>query len=231
MKRSSLKKRRGKIVVLTALMLPVMFGMAAFAIDVGHITYSRSRLQAAAEASALAAVEELPDDANSIVKAQNLAQLNFADSYPNIVATQDIEFGVWDDQSGFVIGPPNSANAVRVTAQLSQSNGNQLSLFFGGMIGTSHADLCASAIATRPSGGGIGTRFLIDEDMFDKDVPAIEDLADALGRDPEELVTARGFNLGKSYGSGSWNWEDNFLDIPAGSQLMMPTGQGTDAER
>ena len=63
--------------------------------------------------------------------------------------------------------------------------------------------------------------------MFDKDMPAIEDLADSLNRDPEELVTARGFNEGKEYGSPDWTWEDNFLDIPAGSQLTLPTGQGT----
>ena len=64
--------------------------------------------------------------------------------------------------------------------------------------------------------------------MIDKVVPAIENLATSLGRDAQELVTARGFNQGKSYGSSNWTWEDNFLDIPPGTTLTLPTGQGTD---
>ena len=225
MKRWNSVKREGKIVVLTAVLLPVLFGMAAFAIDIGYIGFSRSRLQAAAEAAALAAVGELPNGAGAITRAQDLGQLNFADVYPNIVATQDVEFGRWED-GAFVSSTASEATAVRVTARLSEENGNSLALFLGKMLGTSQANLAASAIAFKP-GGGVGTRFLIDEDMLDKDVPAIENLATSLGRDPEELVTARGFNQGKQYGDTDWTWEDNFLDIPAGSRLSFPTGQGT----
>ena len=63
--------------------------------------------------------------------------------------------------------------------------------------------------------------------MIDKDVPAIQNLANSLGRDVQELVTARGFNQGKQYGDSNWYWEDNFLDMPAGVQLTLPTGQAT----
>lgn len=63
--------------------------------------------------------------------------------------------------------------------------------------------------------------------MIDEDVPAIEELADALGKDVEELVTPRGFNHGKQYGDNDWTWEDNFLDLPPGATLSLPTGQGT----
>ena len=227
MKRSAAVQRTGKIAVLVVVMLPILFGMAAFAIDVGYIAFSRSRLQAAAEASALAAVEALPDGENAVIKARDLAELNFDNDYQNVVATQDVEFGIWAEDGTFATADPADANAVRVTAELSDQNGTALALFFGGMLGSSESNIAASAIAARPE-GGIGTRFLIDEDMFDKDVPSIESVANALGRDPEELVTARGFNAGKSYGASNWTWEDNFLDIPDGTVLVLPTGQGTD---
>ena len=225
MKTSRESRRHGKVVVLIAVLMPVLAGMGAFAIDTGHIVLSRARLQAVAEAAALAAVEELPNGQTAVTKAQNLALLNFDNAYQNIVATNDIEFGVWDDGS-FTVTNVSTANAVRVTAQLSAANGNRLALFFGPVLGMSSSDVVASAVAMRPS-GGIGTRFLIDEDMFDKDTPAIEDLANALSRDAEELVTARGFNAGRDYGDSDWTWCDNFVDIPAGSTLILPTGQGT----
>ena len=62
MKRWNSVKREGKIVVLTAVLLPVLFGMAAFAIDIGYIGFSRSRLQAAAEAAADEAVDESSEE-------------------------------------------------------------------------------------------------------------------------------------------------------------------------
>ena len=220
-------KRNGKVIVLVALMLPVLAGMLAFAIDVGYIGLARSRLQAAADAAALAAVEKLPNSGSAVSVAQSMGQLNYADS-SNIIAANDVEFGTWDKAGqSFSVTAASSANAVRVTARRSSQNGNALRLFFGSVLGVLQSNVDASAVAIRPT-GGIGTRFLIDDEMIDKDVTAIEDLADDLGVDVEELVTPRGFNDNKDYGDSDWTWEDNFLDIPAGETLELPTGQGTD---
>ena len=220
-------QRNGSIVVLVAVMLPVLLALAAFAVDIGYIGLTNSRLQAAADSAVLAAAEELPDGTAALAAAKLIAGFNLDDS-SGIVVDQDVEFGSWDSNTQvFTVGTAASATAVRVTARRSTANGNPLNLFFGAFAGTSHADVSASAIALKPSSGG-GTRFLIDDEMIDKDIPAIEALAASLGRDPEELVTARGLNHGKSYGDASWNWEDNFLDMPAGAQLTLPTGQATD---
>lgn len=227
MKRCALARRKGSVVVLVAVLLPVFFILAALAIDLGRIGLARSRLQAAADAAALAAVEELPYENNALVAAQKIGGFNLAEE-SGIVANDDVECGIWSgDTLTFAPSAPSQANAVRVTARLSEENGNALSLFFGGFVGILSTDVSASAVATR-DGSGIGIRFLIDDEMIDKDVPAIEDLAYSLGRDVEELVTPRGFNQGKEYGDGNWVWEDNFLDLPAGVQLSLPTGQGTD---
>ncbi len=58
---------------------------------------------------------------------------------------------------------------------------------------------------------GIGTQFLIDDDMFDKDVPVIEDLAERMGVTTEELL-----------GDNDGDW---FIDLPPGVVLELPTGQ------
>lgn len=216
------QKRRGNILVLSAFLLPPLAALGAFAIDVGYIEYSRTQLQAGADAAALATVEELSTDQATLDNmAQEYVALNAqAGSNPNVT----VQAGRWDQQtSTFTSTSLSTANAVQVTVATPNA-----SLFFGSLLGRSYVNLAESAIATSP--GGLGVRFLIDDEMIDKDVPAIENLANSLGRDPEELVTARGFNQGKQYGSGNWTWEDNFLDIPAGSTLTLPTGQGTDYE-
>jgi hypothetical protein len=160
-----------------------------------------------------------------VAAAQTIAQFNLAEE-SNIVASQDVEFGIWrQSQQTFTPSTAHEANAVCVTARRSEANGNALPFVFGAFVGVSHTNVSASAIATA---GGIGTRFLIDDEMIDKDVPAIEALAASLGRDVQELVTPRGFNQGKQYGDPNWTWEDNFIDLPAGEELSLPTGQGTD---
>jgi len=219
MEKARRKKRSGNVVVMIVVLMPILAGMGAFAIDVGYIEYSRSRLQASADAAALAAElaeNEGPFDALAL----QYAQYNVPSGMNLDVA---VEVGQWDDQSSaFAPGNVSQANAVRVTVQSFDT-----ALFFGMLLGKSFVDISASAIATVPS-SNIGSRFLIDDEMIDKDVPAIEDLANDLGVDAEELVTARGFNQGKEYNDSNWTWEDNFLDLPAGETLSLPTGQGTD---
>ena len=57
-----MKKRKGKVVVLVALLIPALAGMGAFAIDVGNMELTRSQLQAGADAGALAVAEKLPSE-------------------------------------------------------------------------------------------------------------------------------------------------------------------------
>src|SRR5438046_2283084 len=57
--RSPRKQRRGAIGVFAAVLLVVMLACAAFAIDVGMICMAKAQLQRTADASALAAADEL----------------------------------------------------------------------------------------------------------------------------------------------------------------------------
>jgi Flp pilus assembly protein TadG len=223
--------RRGSIAVLAAFFLVVVIAFLAFSIDYGYIVVAESDLQNAADAGAMSGARALNDGREAaILAAKNWAGKNVAAGQSVAVADEDVEIGRWDaDAATFTAVPTNSSdtpNAVRVTCRRNSGRGNPLHLFFAPIIGTDFADLTLSAIALRPA-RGVGTRFLIDDEMIDKDVPAIEDVANRLGRDVEKLVTPRGFNEGKKYGDSNWTWTDNFLDLPSGEILSLPTGQGT----
>ena len=54
--------RSGAIAVAAAIIIPVLIGMMAFAIDCGFLLKTRSDLQRAADAASLSAVRELVPD-------------------------------------------------------------------------------------------------------------------------------------------------------------------------
>ncbi|MGE5614813.1 MAG: pilus assembly protein TadG-related protein, partial [Bacillota bacterium] len=72
-----LKKRNGQSLVMTALLMAAIFGFSALAIDVGSLVITKSDLQKVADAAALAAGQELPDNpAQARIVAQNYVSIN-----------------------------------------------------------------------------------------------------------------------------------------------------------
>ncbi|MCA9266954.1 MAG: hypothetical protein KDA41_00710, partial [Planctomycetales bacterium] len=60
--RRSLRRRKGNVLVLSAVLMVMMVAMLAFAVDVGYIYVSRTQLQRSADAAAMAAAWELIDE-------------------------------------------------------------------------------------------------------------------------------------------------------------------------
>ena len=63
------KMRRGSILVLSAVVIVFVLGMAAFTADFGHMQVSGTRLRAAVDAAALAAINELANDEAAVHQA------------------------------------------------------------------------------------------------------------------------------------------------------------------
>ena len=103
-----------------------------------------------------------------------------------------------------------STNAVEVTTRRAEANGNPAQLFLAGILGIREADVVTKAIAEWGTYQA-RTRFLIDDEMIDSDVPVIENLAASLGVTPLELISDM---------DGDW-----FIDLPPGEVLELPTGQ------
>jgi hypothetical protein len=61
----SRRRERGQVLLLSALLIPVLLGMAGMAVDAGSYASDRRQLQNAADAIALAAAQELPDGSDT----------------------------------------------------------------------------------------------------------------------------------------------------------------------
>jgi Flp pilus assembly protein TadG len=142
-------RRAGNVVVLTTVLLAVLFGLVAFAIDIGYVVHARTELQRLADSCSLAAVMRLPnlDDARA---AANTVAMENQGTVGLDLDPSDIEFGYWDRDTATFTSPPGygqSVNAVRVTVARTSERGNQLPLFFAPLLGTNDTDVTASATA------------------------------------------------------------------------------------
>lgn len=73
-----LRNQDGQALVLVALLMVVLMGFAAFAVDVGMARAARTKMQGAADAAALAGAQELPSTGNARDKAEKYGEANGA---------------------------------------------------------------------------------------------------------------------------------------------------------
>src|SRR5688572_10078737 len=213
--RLRLADRRGQSLVLVAVMLVGLLAVAALAVDLGSLLQVRAQLQGVANASALAAAQELPSEFNARAVAQQYATQNDA-THGVVVAADEVVVGNWDGLGNFTPGALPT-NAVRVVARRTSSRSNPVLLFFARVLGMQTADVAAWATAT--SGGSVGeealTRFIIDEEIFkDPAKKTLEDLAATMNKSFDWITRDN---------NGDW-----FIDIPPGTRLKVPTGQTGD---
>lgn len=133
--------------MFAALLLIVLFGMVAFAVDVGYLNLVRTQLQATADAAALAAASRL-GQGDMVAVSQDIASKNFVAGRAGQLAASDVQTGTWNTDTRTFSPSGTYINAVKVTVKSGPSNGGSTSLFFGRILGQSSADLSASAIAT-----------------------------------------------------------------------------------
>ncbi len=154
MSRKLLDQRRGAIAVLSAFLSTIMLAMAAFVVDLGFISHARTERQRTADAAALTAAAQLPDQASAMSLGISTSSSNSTSVSPNL-AGSDFEFGWWDRESATFLSPPPSdrqANAVRVNIDRSKTSGNPITLFYGRMWNQNSADVSARAIAMNDRG-------------------------------------------------------------------------------
>src|SRR4051812_17573201 len=116
--------RRGAMMVLIAVCLPLCIIMAALAINVAWMQLVRTELRTSTDAAARAGAKELSLAQSTTVArtaAQDAAKRNFVAGAPLLLADSDVEFGNSSqptDTSRFVFTVGGKTpNAVRVTGQ------------------------------------------------------------------------------------------------------------------
>jgi hypothetical protein len=142
------RDERGSVLPIVGLCLTVILGFAALAIDIGQERTLHAQLEATADASALAAATQLPNEKKARAAALEYAEKNMPpEQNGTVLADEDIVFGTWyEGRREFVAGGP-FINAVQVTARRAEQNGNPAPTFFLHIFGKDHADISAQSLA------------------------------------------------------------------------------------
>jgi len=140
-------RKRGAVLVIFALSLLAMMGLAALAIDLGAIYSAKAQLQSGADSAALAAVHELGTPNVQTVAAQ-FAHLNSVMTTPITLGTGDVVTGAFDFDTGIFMAGATEPNAVRVrTRRTADSPDGEFDLFFGRVLGYNSVPVQAQSVA------------------------------------------------------------------------------------
>lgn len=121
-RRFALLRRRGGTMVMFTILLVIVIGMAAFAIDLARVQLVRSQLQSAVDAGALAGGLQLKRDPEDIVAAKAAAeqfiQLNQVGFSGNVSSGAiQVEVGEWDSDTSKFKKTDKHPYSVRVFAR------------------------------------------------------------------------------------------------------------------
>ena len=183
--RRCLAERSGSVSMITAIIIFVLLGLAALALDIAHIVMVKSELQKAADAGALAGARGLwplvlpvtgattprnPDCAAGTLAAQLTAHNNRVDgSYLTTDSDITVEVGRWDYAArNFTPGCTTTSNGVRVGTRR-----NGVIMLFAKIFGISTTDLSATTTAVMDfaSAGKGGLPICLDRNYTDAGTP------------------------------------------------------------
>jgi hypothetical protein len=169
--RSFVAGESGSVAVSVAVVLVVLLGMSAVAIDYGHMTAVQSELKKASEAGALAGARSLapyvgtPSTPNWIAGQNKATQTVLLNRANNQALTDcQVQYGYWNLtsrtlQSAGIIPTASDLPAVQVSIVKAEGqNGGPVQMYFAPIFGMSTKDLSARAVAviSFPKGVGAG---------------------------------------------------------------------------
>jgi Flp pilus assembly protein TadG len=159
----------GSVAVSVAMVLVVLLGMSAVAIDYGHLTWVKGELTKAAEAGALAGSRNLvpyvgapltPNWTAGQNRATQTVRLNRADN--QALTDSQVGYGYWNLatktlQPAGIVPTASHLPAVQVTiAKTAEQNGSPIQMFFAPIFGVRTRDLSARAVAVISFPTGVG---------------------------------------------------------------------------
>jgi Flp pilus assembly protein TadG len=147
---SFLQDDRGGGTIMGLLWFVLLVGITGLAVDVTDGFRNRTMLQATADASALAAVIDLPDDAAAVVSAVTYSVDNLSSAANgNVLEPEDVLVGLWDPATKSLDTAAAAPDAVMVTVNRSAANANALPVNFLRIIGLQTWNVTAQAVAQK----------------------------------------------------------------------------------
>jgi hypothetical protein len=155
--RQNQRQRRGLSILYVVVMMFLLIGFVAFAVDLGRMRLARSQLQTAADASARAGASGLPfivkGNANPpFDRAKLCAEKNICLSDAvSLNATADVQLGIWDptkrEYTALNSAFWQDADAITVTTRRISARSNPIKLYFAGILGFPAHSIETTAIA------------------------------------------------------------------------------------
>lgn len=141
------KNEDGQVLVLTALLLAVLLGFAALTIDIGMVYITKTKLQNAADAAALAGAQDLPNTSSDTITG-NLTAESTAIYYAEQNGVQESETKPTPSYNG---------DSTKIEVICTKT----ISYTFARVLGFTQADVSARAIAQKITVGGEAFGFAV----------------------------------------------------------------------
>ena len=196
MRRTSaiLKSRRGVSLAFVAILMVVLLGMAALAVDVGMLYNAKGQAQNAADSGALAGAGSLIMTPNDSTTATSVAE-TFAEQHViikdavQIIPNEDIQVDL-------------ANRRVTVTARRIMDRGNAVPTFFAKVLGFDLVDVEATAVAeVAPAGSAACLKPWAIPDAYDDLVMPPEEF-----NDPGDYYESGVTSYGTTYRGPSMDW-------------------------
>lgn len=177
-----LQPQQGVVSLLFALLLPLMLGFAAFAVDWPYFLATRTQLQTTADAAALAGGRYLgeggsPNWDTAVAQAQAMLASNPLTG--RVISQASIQAGYWDTSSNHaglqalpMTPTKTDVPAIRVSISLAQDQNNgEVASVFAHFLGINSLPLAVSAVGARSGAATMGSHVLfplaIPQCMYD----------------------------------------------------------------
>jgi len=145
-----LADQRGAGTIMGLLWFMLLVGITGMAVDTTNGFRSRTMLQATADAAALAAAIELPDQAAAVATAVAYAAENMgADINGSVLDPANVHIGLWDSATRSLDTAAALPDAVMVTVRRTEANSNPVPVNFLRIIGLTNWNVRAQAVAQR----------------------------------------------------------------------------------
>ena len=187
------KNQAGVSAVIVAIVLPMLIGFGALAVDVGYMCVTKNELQNVADAAALAGAGYLGSiyaglsydeqqthefsRSDIVGAAQQVALKNQAARTNILINDADVTIGTWNDEDGIytldsIAAPIVGPDAVEVIARRDGSANGPILTFFARIFNINAVDVSADATAalTSPAtAGDLRVPFSLSENNFPND--------------------------------------------------------------
>jgi uncharacterized membrane protein len=128
----------------------LMVGICGLAVDSTNVFRSRTMLQATADATALAAAIDLPNNATAVATAVDLAGQNMgAETNGSVLNPSDVHIGLWDGVNYSLDTGAAMPDSVMITVHQTEENSNPVPVNFLRIIGLMNWNVSAQAVAQR----------------------------------------------------------------------------------